>query len=295
MSDKYEGLGLSEEEIAAMEDELSEGELAQAAAEAAAKADPGADDDDADEEDGQDAGDDAQGDAGEAEPEKAESAAEIVPATAEKAEAAKTPEVEVTPVQPAPSKLDELKAELAEVKKKFDDGELSVDEYIEERATVDRAIVKAELKAELASDAVTQSWEKSQANFLGQNAYLRENDVIYDAFAMQVNKMLADPKSASMSDDALLAAAKQKVDAAFGLKPSEPSGKKDEGPVRDAKKEAADRSRAPQTLRDIPAAASADDVDKSPFAYLDRLVGDDLEAALMKLSDDEQRRYAHSQ
>ena len=155
--------------------------------------------------------------------------------------------------------------------------------------------MKAELRAELASDEVAKTWERSQKDFLGQNAYLRDNDVIYDAFAMQVNKLLADPKSASMSDDALLAAAKQKVDAAFGVKPSEPSRKKDESPVRDAKKEAADRSKSPKTLRDIPAAAAADDVEQSPFAYLDRLKGNDLEAALMKLSDDEQRRWAHSQ
>lgn len=282
--DKYEGLGLSEEEIAAMEDELSEGELAQAAAEAAAKDEP-------EDEDDLDDADDAEDDAGEPEAAKVDDAPEAPVKAVEKVAEPQEREVPAS----TPSKLDALTAELAEVKQKFDDGDLSIDEYIEERDRVSRAIVKAELKAELASDEVAKTWERSQKDFLGQNAYLRDNDVIYDAFAMQVNKLLADPKSASMSDDALLAAAKQKVDAAFGVKPSEPSGKKDESPVRDAKREAADRSKAPKTLRDIPAAAVADDVDQSPYAYLDRLKGDDLEAALMKLSDDEQRRWAHSQ
>ena len=282
--DKYEGLGLSDEEIAAMEDELSEGELAQAAAEAAAKDDP-------EDEDDQDDADDAQDDAGEAEAAKVDDEQEVQAKPAEKAAATQEREAPAS----TPSKLDALTAELAEVKQKFDDGDLSIDEYIEERDRVSRAIVKAELKAELANDEVAKAWERSQKDFLGQNAYLRDNDVIYDAFAMQVNKLLADPQSASMSDDALLAAAKQKVDAAFGLKPSEPSRKKDESLVRDAKKDAADRSRTPKTLRDVPAAAAADDVDQSPYAYLDRLKGDDLEAALMKLSDDEQRRWAHSQ
>ena len=274
--DKYDGLGLSEEEIAAMEDELSEGELS--------ASEPQGDDD-------LDDADDAQDDAGEVEADTVDDEPEVAAAPAEKA--VEPQEREASPA--APSKLDALTAELAEVKQKFDDGDLSIDEYIEERDRVSRAIVKAELKAELASDAVAQTWERSQKDFLGQNAYLRDNDVIYDAFAMQVNKLLADPKSASRSDDALLAAAKQKVDAAFGVKPSEPSRKKDESPVRDAKREAADRSKSPKTLRDIPAAAAADDVEQSPFAYLDRLSGDDLEAALMKLSDDDQRRYAHSQ
>ena len=285
--DKYEGLGLSEEEIAAMEDELSEGELAQAAAEKAAKDESGTDDDDPD---GEDADDDVQDDAGDPEAAKVDDEPEAQAKTAEKAV---EPQEREAPASTS-SKLDALNAELAEVKQKFDDGDLSIDEYIEERDRVSRAIVKAELKAELASDAVAQTWERSQKDFLGQNTYLRDNDVIYDAFAMQVNKLLADPKSASMSDDALLAAAKQKVDAAFGVKPSEPS-RKDESPVRDAKREAADRSKAPKTLRDIPASAAADDTEQSPFAYLDRLSGDDLEAALMKLSDDDQRRYAHSQ
>lgn len=283
---KYDGLGLTDEEISAMEEELTEGEQVEGDdAEVVEEDEPKEDEDtpDADEDD-----------AGEAEPEKVDDEPEPEAKPVEKVVEAKEKEVEAAPAPQVPSKVDELKAELAAVKKKFDDGEISVDEYIEERSGLDRAIVKAELKAELSADKAAESWSQSQAIFLGQNAYLRDNDVIYDAFAMQVNKLLADPKSASLSDEALLAAAKQKVDAAFGIKPTEPSKKKDESPVRDAKKEAADRSKAPKTLQGVPSAAPADDVDQSPFAYLDRLSGDKLEAALSKLSDEDQTRWAHS-
>ena len=281
--DKYEGLGLSDEEIAAMEAELSDDEQALLDAQKT-------DDDDSDD-DGDDTADDAQEAAGEDVGAKDEPDAKADPAPAQTPVAASEPE----PSTPAQSALDGLNAELVELKKKFDEGDIAVDEYIDERDRLSRAIVKAELKAELAQDAATKSWEQSQKDFLGQHKYLRDNDVVFDAFAMQVNKLLADLKSASMSDEALLSAAREKVDAAFGIKPTEPSRKKDESPVRDAKKEAADRGKAPKTIRDIPAAAPADDVEGSQFAYLDRLSGDDLEAALMKLSDADQRRYAHSQ
>ena len=113
---------------------------------------------------------------------------------------------------------------------------------------------------------------------------------------MQVNKLLADPKSASMSDADLLKAAQARVDAAIGRKPdSEPPAKTDESAIRKAKKEAADVSKAPKTLQGIPAAAPADDVDGNPFAYLDRLNGEEFEAAIAKLSDADRNRWARSQ
>lgn len=280
---KYDGLGLTDEEISAMEEDLTEGEQVEGDdAEVVEEDEPKEDEDTPDvDEDG----------AGEAEPEKVDDESEPEAKPVEKSVEKEDP----APAPQVPSKVDELKAELAAVKKKFDDGELSVDEYIEARADVDRAIVKAELKAELASDKVADNWKKSQKDFLSQNTYLRDNTDLYDVFAMQVNKLLASPEGAAMSDDDLLAAAKEKVNSLFKLGSGpEPSKKKDESPVRDAKKEAADRSKAPKTLQGVPSAAPADDVDQSPFAYLDRLSGDKLEAALSKLSDEDQTRWAHS-
>lgn len=272
--DRYEGLGLSSEELAAIDDELDDS--------ADLTDDGDADDDDADEVAAQ---------AEEStEPEKE---AEAETENAAPAEAA--PVEEVVPKQqevPMASPLDDLNAELATIKQKFDDGDISIDEYIDERDRISRAIVKAELKAEIASDEVAKSWERSQSDFLKQNEYLRENDIVYDAFAMQVNKILQTPKSRSMTDEEVLATAKQKVDAAFGRAP-EPH-KKSESPVKKAKSEAADTSRVPQSLRGIPV-AEPHDVDGSKFAYLDKLSGVEFEAAIAKLSSDDAARWARSQ
>lgn len=272
MSDKYEGLGLSEEEIAAMEEELGEDTGVEAEA------------DDADEvEEEQDAAED-------------DAADEVVEPEAEDAAAPEAkPEPEPAQVVEAmPSALDKLEADLADVKKQFDDGDISIDEYIDAKSALERKIVKAELKAEMAQEAASKSWGQSQEEFLGKHEYLRD-EVIYGAFAMQVNKLLADPKSASMTDEALLAAAKAKVDSAFGRKPGEPEPPKGESPIRKAKKDAADTSKTPITLQGIPAAAPADDVDGNRFAYLDRLTGEAYEAAIAKLSDEDRNRWLRSQ
>ena len=280
--DKYEGIGLSDEEIAAMEDELGEDEGAETSA------------DDADEgvSDEQATGTEDSDDAVTEEPEavKAEE-----PATAAEVKAEPpAPAQDQQPVNPTTLALDKLNADLADIKKQFDEGDISVDEYIDAKSVLDRQIVKAELKAELAQESVNKSWEQSQKDFLGQNVYLRDNEVLFDAFAMQVNKLLADPKSASMDDASLLKAAQAKVDAAIGRKPgAEPS--KDESPVRKAKQQAADVSKAPKTLQGIPAAAAADDVDGNQFGYLDRLSGVEFEAAIAKLSDSDRTRWARSQ
>ena len=270
--DKYEGLGLSPEELTAIDDELDD------------SADLTDDGDDTE-------GDDADEVAAQAE-EAAEPERDAEPEKAAPAEAA--PVEEVTRQQDAPSvsPLDGLNAELATIKQKFDDGDISIDEYIDERDRISRSIVKAELKAEIASDEVAKSWERSQNDFLKQNGYLRENDIVYDAFAMQVNKILQTPKSRSMTDEEVLATAKQKVDAAFGRAP-EPH-KKSESPVKKAKSEAADTSRVPQSLRGIPV-AEPHDVDGSKFAYLDKLSGVEFEAAIAKLSSDDAARWARSQ
>ena len=282
MSEKYDGLGLSEEEIAAMEEELGEDTGVEADADDAGEV---TDEPEADEAAKADA-DDAVTEESEGEPEP----------EAAKAEPEAKVEEPAPSADPVPSVLDKLNADLVELKKQFDDGEVSIDEYIDAKSALDRQIVKAELKAELAQESANKSWEQSQKEFLGQNAYLRDNEVLFDAFAMQVNKLLADPKSASMSDADLLKAAQARVDAAIGRKPdSEPPAKTDESAIRNAKKEAADRSRAPKTLQGIPAAAPADDVDGNPFAYLDRLNGEEFEAAIAKLSDADRNRWARSQ
>ena len=191
--------------------------------------------------------------------------------------------------------LDKLNADMADLKQKFDDGDISIDEYMDSRFAIERKVVKIEAHQERMQQDAQMSWDRANQEFLANedNKALRENDVLYGAFAMQVNKLIGDPASEAMSDADLLRAARDKVFAAFRIpQGSQPS--KDESAIRAAKKEAADRGKAPTTLQGVPAAAQADDVDQSPFAYLDRLSGEQLEAAVAKLSEADQLRWLHS-
>lgn len=146
MSDKYDGLGLSEEEIAAMEEELGGDTGVEAEA------------DDADEvtekPEAEEAAKADADDAGTEEPEEEPEAAKAEPEA--KVE-------EPTPAaDPVPSALGKLNADLVALKKQFDEGEVSIDEYIDAKSALDRQIVKAELKAELAQESANKSWEQSQ-------------------------------------------------------------------------------------------------------------------------------------
>ena len=191
--------------------------------------------------------------------------------------------------------LDKLNADMADLKKKFDDGDISIDEYMDSRFAIERKVVKIEAHQERMQQDAQMSWDRANQEFLANedNKALRENDVLYGAFAMQVNKLIGDPASAAMSDADLLRTARDRVFAAFRI-PQESQPSKDESAVRAAKREAADRGKAPTTLQGVPAAAQADDVDQSPFAYLDRLSGEQLEAAVAKLSEADQLRWLHS-
>ena len=193
------------------------------------------------------------------------------------------------------AELDKLNADMADLKQKFDDGDISIDEYMDSRFAIERKVVKIEAHQERMQQDAQMSWDRANQEFLANedNKALRENDVLYGAFAMQVNKLIGEPASAAMSDADLLRAARDKVFAAFRI-PQESQPSKDESAIRAAKKEAANRGKAPTTLQGVPAAAQADDVDQSPFAYLDRLSGEQLEAAVAKLSEADQLRWLHS-
>ena len=267
MSDdtNYEGLMLSDDEIAAMEEDVAEETAELSATE-------NVEDDDAKQDAAEQVGEDVET---EAEPEPVPQAA-----------AAQNDEPQQEHAVAGDS-LDALRAQLSDLKAKFDEGDITIEDYLDGRDSLQLSIIKAELQ----KDAVERAWHASRENFLQQNAYLRENDVLYGAFAMQVNAILQTPEGDRMTDEAILQAAKAKVDTAFGRK-AEPS--RDESPVKKAKSESADTSKVPQSLRGIPV-AEAHDVEGSKFAYLDKLNGEEFEAAIMRLSDTDRDLWARSQ
>ena len=211
------------------------------------------------------------------------------------------PSASVTRITEIESSLAELKATRAAEKQKYDEGEYSADEWedikdglFEQMSDLKAERAKIEAKEELRAEQAATTWQTSQNIFLSANPYLREDPDLFEFFAMQVNKIGATPEGQRMSDEQLLSAAKVRVDAIVGRKADpEPSPKKEESPVRKAKREAA-KVQPPTTLSGVPAAKEAD-VGQDEFAYLDRLSGERFEAAIAKLTPDQRNRWAHAQ
>lgn len=299
MPDDYEDVGLSEEERAALKEEDESGEADDAGAEDSGSdsADDGADapddDDDDDDDDGADDQDDADKEASggdkadDADGGKADNASEEPPPAKDEKKDAREDQ------KPPEDPVKVLEGQLGALREQFDKGELSVEEYIDQRAKVEREIVRVEMSREYSRQKVEDAWRDAQVTFFDKNAYLKDNDVLYGAFAAQVNKILQSPEGQNMTDAAVLEKAKEAVDAAFGRK-EEPKPEKDTtkpDPVKEAKKAAADRSKIPQTLKGVPPAEAADTGGK--YAYLDKLTGEAYEEALSKLSASELEAYAN--
>ena len=196
-----------------------------------------------------------------------------------------------------PSKLDTLNTKLTELKKQFDEGEVSIDEYIDQSRALDREIIKEEIREERAKEKAQDSWDASVNNFLSINKYIKGNDIIYDSFAYQVDKLLRLPEWNAKSDSDVLNEAKRRIDAAFGVKPAPEKTESVSDKAKETiKKELSDRSKAPKTLQNAPL-ADANYTENSKFAYLDRLASKDgakYEEELGKLSDEDLRKYLRS-
>jgi hypothetical protein len=180
---------------------------------------------------------------------------------------------------------------LAELEKKFDNGDVDFDEYKSSLRALERQLVKAEVAEEYARQKAEDIWQSEQQAFFKSNQYLKDNLIVMDAFAREVNKRLDDESWATKSGTEILKDAQSVIDKAFGRQPSDAKGKtedKGKDAVKKAKKAAA-KSTNLSTLRGIPAAEQNKD---TKFAYLDNLTGMAYEQAVAKLSQEEMDAYA---
>lgn len=211
-------------------------------------------------------------------------------------EGAEKEDVESEPnVARSPSVDDEFQAKIKTLDEQLDEAEIDFDEYKKQFQVIDREYMRSIAREENLRISTEDTWKSAQTDFFTNNDYLKSNPVVYGAFAGEVNKLLADKAWSSKSGADILAKAKQVVDSAFG-KP-ESSEKADVQVVEDKKKKTAiesakksGRSRpSPQTLRDIPASDINTD---SAFDYLDKLDGREYEKAIEKLTEAEMEAYA---
>lgn len=178
---------------------------------------------------------------------------------------------------------------------RLDNGELDFDEYKKEFMTLERSRTQELVRQEMARTKAEETWQNEQAEFFGENAYLKDNQIVYDAFARKVNALLEDKTWANKPGTDVLAEAKKVVDKAFGIKPAKekpaPKEKTDGQKAVDKAKQSRAKKGGPKTLKDVPA---SDDNSDGAFEHLDNLDGPALEAAVAKMTPEEQEAWAES-
>ena len=177
---------------------------------------------------------------------------------------------------------------------KLDEGDIDFDDYKKQLLAVERERTRAIVREETSRISAEKTWESEQSEFFSDkdNAKLKQNPIVYDAFAREVNRLLGVKEWKSKAGPEILAKAKESINAAFGIQDSKESHKKEdsdgEKALKAAKKSSGKRT-GPKTLKDVPASDKNTD---DGYEYLDKLEGAEYEIALSKLSESELEAYA---
>jgi len=188
-----------------------------------------------------------------------------------------------------------LNGKLKDLQAKYDDGDLDMVEYLDQRDTVQAQISENRMDVRdtvrnqwQEQSAATQRWDAEQEAFFkiypqfdapkygADKALVSGNSVLYGALDAACVKVSNENPGLSGID--LLIKAKEEVALSTGMKVAATPGARPSA------------QRPGYTLGDLPAAA-AENVGAGEFASLDKLGGDALEDALGSMSPAQRERY----
>lgn len=189
-------------------------------------------------------------------------------------------------------------AERDALEDKFEAGDIDSKTYREQSRAIDSALRAETRKIEAASQNAEingQLWAAEQAAFFKANkTYTREaNPVLWGTLNQEVMRVANDPATSGLTGIQVLCLAKANVEKAFSAMfpgaskekaQAEKGGKKPVPPKPKAQRP------THQTLRDVPAADTAD-VGNDRFAHLDKLTGLKLEAAIAAMTEADKQAY----
>jgi hypothetical protein len=198
----------------------------------------------------------------------------------------------------ADEQLKAIKAEKRELTRKFEEGDITSDDYQDQLEALDDrrldirlALKEAELATKMESQSAENRWFGAVEDFLSKNTYLVDTPLKHAAMDQAVIAINSDPENAGLSDIQRLEKARDVMHEQLGLQA--PGGKQDPAPAP------APRGRRPDpvpTLAGMPAAAGTE-VTNPLFAELDRLAETDpegYERKLASLSEADSERYLRS-
>ncbi|CAH0532134.1 hypothetical protein UAM5_00017 [Ralstonia phage UAM5] len=203
-----------------------------------------------------------------------------------------------TAPEDADTKLAEIKTKRGDLRKQYDDGDITFDEYEngrdeldDQRRTIEKAKDKAELATEMQQQQRLNDWQRDVNGFLDANPEYRASDVRYQALDMMVRKIGGAEEAAKMTGPQVLAKAHEELQKAFGV--TAPAAKDGNGGKPNNGKKPAPPVDVPPSLGKVPAAES-NDTNGGKYAALDRLLETDPlahEDAMAKLSPSERDAY----
>lgn len=230
-----------------------------------------------------------QDDPEEDEPDEADEPEEDEPI--EEAAQAKDDVVEAA-VEPPPTVAQvDFSGAIADLKRQFEDGEIDLPEYLDQRDAITEARIAQKISSQMAEQAADRAWQDANAAFFERHSEYsaKENPKLFSVLQAVLDQTAANPANSRLSYDALLMTAKANLEEAIGA----PPGEKTKESPKAKPRLVSDRNKLPPSLKDIPAAAAPRD-GGGEFTGLDRLSGMDLEAAVARLTPEQQRRWAET-
>jgi hypothetical protein len=190
---------------------------------------------------------------------------------------------------------DAIEQQRDELARKFDDGDLTAEEYRSEAKSLDQrfeVLREQELLAKVREQTAKDGWRDTVDVFLTEKPQYRDPalQALLDQEVRELQASAVNPLKRSILEEA-----DQRLTArlavAFGVKTAATPTPTPKNPTKKVV-----RDDPPPSLRNVPA-ADVDDTDGGEFAYLDRLQNSDsvkYEAELSKLSPEMLDRYMQS-
>jgi hypothetical protein len=205
----------------------------------------------------------------------------------------------VPDVSKAKQALDAIKAERKALREKYDDGDLTDDEYDAQNDALDDRMADAAADIKTAERSIAKqqdAWKQAGAAYLERYPGLKTNGVI-QALDKAVQELAAYPSVANLPHEQFLERVHRKLiaEAEFTGLDIPAIGKS----KQTAKKAAPDGDdslgKTPKTLASVPS-SDVSNLDDSPYASLERMAerGDPIafEEAMMKLPADKRDQFA---
>lgn len=197
---------------------------------------------------------------------------------------------------------DEVKTKLADLQTRYDDGDIKLPEFIQERDVLNRQIVahNSALNERAKEAAISElTWQAEQSAFFkARPEYEFKKDgspkgkAMFGALTHLVRELDSDPANNGLSGMALLIKADKIVKSSFAVEKKEDKKEDKTKETNDKKKEVVKPpAKVPEdkTLAEIP--ASRENVIGSWATALDQLEGEAYEAALERLTPEQRDRY----